>query len=146
MVQLLKGKVEIIDLGGATPTITTTSSESSNDGGEGVSGDDDIIPSSMPSPQQFHDQYIKYRKPVIIKNYLKYATHNDWKVVKQEWQLGICEHLNDQDEICLEMKKREFEMTEYWKKRFGHLDVFISELRENGLSHPPNYERVSVCE
>ncbi|KAG2379227.1 hypothetical protein C9374_007366 [Naegleria lovaniensis] len=127
MVKILKGNVAIIDLG----SITKLSSSS----------DSCISSSSMPSPQQFHDQYIKYRKPVIFKNYLKYATNDDWKKVKEEWQLGICEQLNDQDEICLEMKKREFEMTEYWKQRFGHLDVFISELRENGLSHPPNYEK-----
>ncbi|EFC43010.1 predicted protein [Naegleria gruberi] len=96
----------------------------------------------IPTSEEFYNQYIKFRKPVIIKNYISLfgSEDSEWKKVKEEWQLGISS--SNQEEMVKEMKERELEMLNYWKNRFNNLDVFVSELRENGLSHPPNYEKV----
>ena len=101
--------------------------------------------SPIPSPDEFLEQYIKNRKPVVISNYIARAQDDRWKKIKQEWQLGIDN--SNQNDMVREMKKREGEILNYWKDRFANLDIYVSELRENGLSHPPNHEKVNCfCE
>jgi len=97
----------------------------------------------VPSPSEFHERYIRPRKPVILSNYINVAAASD--TMLKEWQLGIAAAVEkDMEEIVSEMKGRQFEMANYWKNRFQDLDIFVSELRENGLSHPPNYEIVRL--
>ncbi|KAL9652058.1 hypothetical protein ABK040_000399 [Willaertia magna] len=97
-----------------------------------------LLEQDIPSPQDFYKNYIKERKPIIFQHFIS-SMGDDWKKVKQEWQLNL--NNNNLDELVQEMKLREDDMLNYWKNRFNNLEVFINQLHENGLSHPPNFEK-----